>query len=269
MYTLRQALHFLYPRVSQYGASKAIGSQSSYIFAANDCIDYIYSYGWYKRSWLSYREPFVVTWSSILYLKTTYWISSINNFYTSQFASIHSWWSCNCACDDPCSVILTPACNKCICSWDCMPISLTEKMPHEDLCPGSYRIESSSITWMWWLDGNVIAIMLPSWMNISNLWVSYIRTPTHIRSYDDILFMPDRYMGIFWLLMAELIAPHYWQFMQWAENQYKQKADERLQHMKMLDSHVPDWVSINTWKEATWSMSNTVKWQLYSNKNIM
>lgn len=266
MYTLKQALHFLYPRIGHHWSNKSIGSEYSYLFAANDCLDFIYSYWGYKRSRLHYREVFVLQDKKILYLKTQFPISDIFNFYTTEFTTIHGWsWSCSCQCDTQ----TITSCNACSCDWGCIPINLAEKMPHEELCPWSYRIESSSIVGMWWMDGNVIAVMLPNWVRPQSLWVSYLRTPKHLKSYDDIVYLPQRFFGIFSLLMAEYIAPHYWQLLQWIENNYKAKAEERLQHLKIIDSHIPKDVILDLKREWSSQSKNTAAWQLISNNNIM
>lgn len=234
-YTVRDALRFVYPLIWQHGATRAVWA-NNFLVMTNHALNMIYNYNWYIWSWQHTKDLFIIPNEDQLALRlvTSKPINTIDKFYTSNWTDIEQEFKpCKCTFDLP-DVVCWSSCE---CDVPCNPLKLTKIRPQNNLCSWEYKIAWSEIAWQWWLQGRIIQVLLEK--KVKQLWVSYWKWPVHVKSFDDIIPLPDNFMTAFAYFIAGMIVPMYWTMMQQQDLTFTSIARKQLDELKMADNDFP------------------------------
>lgn len=236
MYTLREWLKFAYPLIWQAWATASIGTEQ-FLATANSALNMIYNYQWYDWSWQHTKALFHLSspdktqWK----LLTKYPVKKVDKFYSTRWQDVESCASaCNIDCDikDP-ELVCEMNCWDCIAN--CSNLEMVWILPNDQLCVWQYQIWGGNFfTELWWQQWKIIRASLKKW--VDTLWLTYFRWVDHLKSFDDIIPLPDSYMTARAYFLAWYVVPLYWIMMQQQDLNYHSIARKELDSLKMGDN---------------------------------
>lgn len=236
MYNVRDFLQFVRPLVNQYGATHAIGTKS-FLFSVNHALNMLYNYQGYPWTWQHTKDDFTNLSGDPLKLITSYPILFVDKFYTGKMQPI-DWAATACDCPepepDPCGPYIMPC--VCACDW-CEELKWMKVLPQNKLCGGQYQVSSSLIPGMGWLNGRLIKVKPDR--TISGLWVTYFRGVRHVKTFDDIIDIPDNFMTALSYFVAAQVIGNYAQFRNGDDVNYLTLARQELDSLKKHDNIFP------------------------------
>lgn len=239
-YTARDFLEFIYPIIWQQWSTRAVGSRW-FLRIINMALDELYGYKWFSWSWQHRADAFTFRSSDQpLTVRTRYPIRSMDKFWTGNFVGPVNWIVWSGICDDCAWLAGWPVYEPCdnYCCSNCQQIIFKEKRAHNKLCAGEYSIDRSTVMDMWGAGGWRHISLLAPW--IEQIYVTYFCGVMHLKSYEDIIPLPDCFMRILAMLVCAYIIPHYGQSMQWQETSYRIEAQKNLEWEKENDKMSPD-----------------------------
>jgi len=258
MYKLRDWLKLVYALVWQTWSTSAIWMDDQFIFIANSALNMIYNYQWFKRSWQHTKELFNLSNSQRVSWKllTQHPIRTVDKFFVSKRIDVEkSATACDINCDledvecpfecDPCSPV------------SCRPIELSWILPNDNLCPWQYQVWWwNFVSELWWIQWSIIRVYLE--IPVDTLWVTYFRWVKHMKSYDDIIPLPDSFITARAYFVAWHIVPMYGIMMQQQDLNYMSLARKELDSLKMWDNIFHKKVIYDENKHPTVTHSNYI-----------
>ncbi len=236
MYTLREWLKFAYPLIWQAGATASIGTEQ-FLATANSALNMVYNYLWYDRSWQHEKALFKLSSEDRTQRKllTKHPVKKIDKFFSTRWVDVEKWaTACNMDCDlkDP-ELLCQYDCGECLVS--CSPMEMAWVLPNNQLCVWQYQIWWwNFVPELWWQQWKIIRASLPKW--VDTFWVTYFRWVEHMKSFDDIIPLPDSFITARAYFMAWYVVPLYWIMMQQQDLNYMSLARKELDSLKMWDN---------------------------------
>ena len=198
-FTARDALKFARPFIWQYWSIYAFWTDS-FLFILNTCIEMIYAENWYIWTWQHTKESYTNLVSDgdwAVTLLTKYPIKTIDRFYTWKMTPLQ-WVATACDCPvpepDPCNYTWAWDCWCCCrssacCCTDGQELDISQILPQNKLWCWDYQISTWDLPGMWGLSWRAIKFKPNG--NISGLRVTYYRWPNSIKTFDDIVPLPQ------------------------------------------------------------------------------
>lgn len=223
-FTARDALRFVWPFIWQYWAIYSFWTDN-FLYLLNTCIELLYAENGYLWTWQHIKEAYTnltADWEWAISLLTKYPIRTVDKFFTWRMVPM-PWVATACDCppepENPCTY--TYAWWSCICCTSCCasctndcPLEFTQILPHNKLSAWEYQIPWWDLPWMWGLNWRIIRLK-PS-ATLQWLWVTYYRWPNFIKSFDDLVPLPQsRVATVLPLLMASMINIDRSAYFQW------------------------------------------------------
>ena len=210
----RDALRFVWPHIWQYWAIYSYWTDN-FLYLLNTCVEMVYWENWFLWSWEHIKEAFTnytpdADW--VITLITTYPIVEIDKFRTGKMTPIN-WVASACDCPqpvpNPCPETVPQhhccGCHSCYCectNWE--EHTYTKVLPQNKLCSGEYQVSGWDNPWMWWLSWRIIKVK--PHCNTAWLRVTYYRGPNFIKTFDDIVPLPQsRVATVLPFLMASFV----------------------------------------------------------------
>lgn len=234
-WTARDALRYVYPILTQYWATHALGNET-FLSMINMAMLDIWTHRWHRRTRQHWKDNFTSLEDTPYRLITTWPIRDIDRFYTWEMIK-RDWFKENILCTD-CDIPqwYCAPCSPCWCNG-CKPLDLYEVLPQNELCPWEYAITWSDFEWMWWFAWQIIRVFPKS--PVDSLRVTYYREFKPVETFDDKMPIPLSFASVLAKLMAFYVLWRYWQFRIWEENNMFQFARQQLDELYEADQQNP------------------------------
>jgi len=239
--TLKDWLDYVYPILAQHWATRAIWSKH-FLHVANHALNVIYNYQWYIRSWQHVKDVFISHSDSKhkWRLATRRPVERVDRFYTSTRSDVE-WKIDVCECPEIPDDITCYS--KCWCDPTCTAINMNRRLPQNELCAWEYKVSWSDQLWMWWLNWSIISAYVQSPTEV--LRVSYYKWLKLLKSFDEVLPIPDSFLTAWAYFIAWIIVPSYWVMMQQQELNFMSMWRKELDSLRMHDNNFPDKVEFD------------------------
>lgn len=241
-WTARDALQYVYPILTQYGANHALGNET-FLHMLNIGLAFIRSHKWYRRTWQHRKDNFTSLQDNPYRLITTRPIRDIDNFYCGEMLRRDGFKE-NILCTD-CDIPqwYCAPCTPCGCKW-CKPMDVKEVLPSSELCPWEYAITWSNFEGMWWFWWQIIRILPKN--EVDSLWVTYYREFSPVKSFDDQMPIPISFMHVLAEIMSAYTMWRYWQFRIGEDNNFFTLARIQLDELFEADQQNPREINLTT-----------------------
>jgi len=241
-YTVREWLHFVYWLIWQVGATAQLNA-NSFLMYTNSALNMVYNYQWYIWTRQHYKDVFNLSsedWTEYKTL-TREPVAKIDKFYVFNWQDVENpvqpattWTPTDCWDCENLPWITCYETNCCYNDPPCKSLDLFENLPHNELCANQYAVTWSEIKGMGWYEWRIIHVKLK--YPTSGLWVTYYRGVRHMKTFEDILPIPDAFITPRAYYVAWHITPLYGIMAQQQDLNFMSIARKELDSLKMADN---------------------------------